>query len=84
MRFLTCAVTELALSVSPAMAGADLLSAGKPAGVHQAQSETSTAVLIGLGLGLTGLAIAVLASHGKAGGTASNPPVVINTNSTTP
>jgi hypothetical protein len=61
-----------------------MLSPGKPAGVHQAQSETSTAVLIALGLGLTGLAIAVLASHGHAGGTASNPPVVINTTNTTP
>ena len=47
------------------------LNPGKPAGVGTAQSETSTAVLVGLGAGLTGLAIALIASNGKAGGVAS-------------
>jgi hypothetical protein len=85
MRFLTCAVTALAISISPALAGADMLSPGKPAGVHQAQSaEISTPILIAVGLGLAGLAIGVLASHDHQGNGASGPPVVINTTNTTP
>ena len=47
------------------------LAAGKPAGVRAAQHGMSTPVLIGLGAGLTGLAIAIIASNGKAGGCAS-------------
>jgi hypothetical protein len=51
------------------------LPSGKPAGVIAAQgAPVSTAVLIGLGAGLTGLAIALIASGGKAGGCASNNP----------
>ena len=80
MRFLTCAVTALAISVSPALAGADMLSAGKPAGVHQAQAaDTTPAILIAVGLGLTGLAVAVLASHDHQNNGQSTPVSVINT-----
>ena len=50
------------------------LAPGKPAGVQKAQAATSTAVLAGLGAGLTGLAIAAIASGGKAGGCASGNP----------
>jgi hypothetical protein len=58
------------------------LPAGKPAGIHKAQSETSTIVLVAVGAGLTGLAIAALASGGKAGGCVSlnpNTPCVPDT-----
>jgi hypothetical protein len=50
------------------------LAPGKPAGVQRAQAATATAVLYGLGAGLTGLAIATIASGGKAGGCASGNP----------
>jgi hypothetical protein len=60
------------------------LAPGKPAGVQHAQVGTSTAVLIGLGAGLTGLAIALIASGGKAGGCASgNPNTPCGSTSTT-
>jgi hypothetical protein len=58
---------------------------GKPAGVLAAQgAPVSTAVLIGLGAGLSGLAIALIASGGKAGGCASgNPNTPCGSSSTT-
>lgn len=71
MRSVMAILAAVALSASTFAASASELPAGKPAGVKQAQSSTSTAVLIGLGLGLTGLAIAAIASSGKAGGPTS-------------
>jgi hypothetical protein len=72
------AAALLAASTAFADAGSEL-PAGKPAGLKQAQSETSHLVLIGLGVGLTGLAIAAIASNGKGGGPTSSSNTVTGT-----
>jgi len=76
MRLLYASLLATTLLVPNAYAGEAVipLAPGKPAGVQKAQALTSTAVLIGLGAGLTGLAIASIASNGKAGGCASGNP----------
>ena len=69
-----CAVlmaTALLVPNTYAAEAVDPLAAGKPAGIQKAQAVTAVAVLAGLGAGLTGLAIATIASGGKAGGCAS-------------
>lgn len=65
---------SLVLSGVANAAGVGALEPGKAAGVQKAQAETSIAVLMGLGAGLSGLAVAAIASHGKAGGCASGNP----------
>jgi hypothetical protein len=80
MRLILATVTAAALLTSSTFAvSATELAAGKPAGIKQAQSNTSTLVLIGLGAGLTGLAIAAIASSGKAGGPNSSSNTVTGT-----
>jgi hypothetical protein len=76
MRTICALLLATALPISGAFAGEPNgpLLPGKPAGVQKAQAETSTLVLIGLGAGLSGLAIAAIASGGKAGGCASGNP----------
>ena len=72
-----CAVlltTTLLVPSTHAIEASGPLAPGKPAGVQKAQALTATAVLYGLGAGLTGLAIASIASGGKAGGCASGNP----------
>lgn len=72
MRVVCAVLLSTTLLISSAYAGeSNSLAPGKPAGVKKAQAETSTLVLIGLGAGLSGLAIAAIASGGKAGGCAS-------------
>jgi len=86
MRVICSVLLATALLVSDAYAGesSGSLVPGKSAGVQTAQAVTSTAVLIGLGAGLTGLAIALIASGGKAGGCASgNPNTPCGSTSTT-
>jgi len=86
MRVICSVLLATALLVSDAYAveSSGSLVPGKPAGVQTAQAVTSTAVLIGLGAGLTGLAIALIASGGKAGGCASgNPNTPCGSSSTT-
>jgi hypothetical protein len=86
MRVICAVVLATTLLVPGAYAGESYasLAPGKPAGVQKAQVVTSTAVLIGLGAGLTGLAIALIASGGKAGGCASwNPNTPCGSSSTT-
>ena len=60
------------------------LPSGKPAGIRTSQSETSRNVLIGLGAGLSGLAIALIASNGKAGGVASTTSPITTSTGTGP
>jgi len=79
MRLILATLTAAALATSSIAVNATELAAGKPAGVKQAQSETSHLVLIGLGVGLTGLAIAAIASSGKAGGPTSSSNTVTGT-----
>lgn len=76
MRILCAVFLAATLPISAAYGGefSGTLAPGKPAGLHKAQAETSTLVLIGLGAGLSGLAIAAIASGGKAGGCASGNP----------
>jgi hypothetical protein len=74
MRMIALGLIVSVAFATTASADTNVLGAGKPAGVHAAQAGTSTAVLIGLGAGLTGLAIALIASGGKAGGCASGNP----------
>jgi hypothetical protein len=86
MRVICSVLLATALLVSDAYAveSSGSLVPGKPASVQKAQAVTSTAVLIGLGAGLTGLAIALIASGGKAGGCASgNPNTPCGSTSTT-
>ena len=76
MRIICAVLLATNLLVPGAYAGElhGSLAPGNPAGVHKAQAVTATAVLYGLGAGLTGLAIAAIASGGKAGGCASGNP----------
>ena len=72
-----CAVLLASALIIPAAYGTEAygpLAPGKPAGVQKAQAVTATAVLIGLGARLSGLAVATIASGGKAGGCASGNP----------
>ena len=75
MRF-TAAVLTISLVLAGVANAADIgtLEPGAAVGVQKAQAETSMLVLAGLGAGLTGLAIAAIASNGKAGGCASGNP----------
>lgn len=86
MRIICAVLLTTTLLVPGAYAGESYgsLAPGKPAGTQKAQAVTSTAVLIGLGAGLSGLAIALIASGGKAGGCASgNPNTPCGSSSTT-
>ena len=86
MRYSISAFVILIVVASASSAGAQdnaassgPLGVGRAAGVGAARSATGQAVLIGLGAGLTGLAIAAIASNGKAGGTASTSTVATGT-----
>ena len=68
MRIFGAAILATSLLVTNAFA-AETLTAGKPAGVKQAQMERNNALLIIGGIGLAGLGIGLAASQNGGGPT---------------